>query len=60
MLIHVAQCPLGCFNGGYCGSPNTCVCNTGWGGTNCTQGMYVNYTLGNILMLSCIRIRAVR
>ena len=41
ILLFVAQCTRGCFNGGYCDAPETCVCNTGWGGVNCTQGLFI-------------------
>ena len=37
--VFIAQCTQGCFNGGYCGAPETCVCNDGWGSIDCTEGL---------------------
>ena len=39
LICFIAQCSRGCFNGGYCGAPESCVCNNGWGDVDCREGL---------------------
>ena len=34
----LAVCSSGCYNGGMCTAPNTCMCTSGWTGPTCTTG----------------------
>lgn len=38
--VCLAHCPQGCYNG-KCDSPNTCTCDMGWSGLNCTKGIVI-------------------
>ena len=54
LVVYIlAQCTQGCFNGGYCGAPDSCVCSAGWTGENCTEGLLIlknirNYSIGHV------------
>ena len=52
-FIFIAQCNRGCFNGGYCAAPETCVCNNGWGGIDCTEGL-LSFKLSTYIVQSII------
>ena len=37
--LHVAICNPQCENGGHCAQPGVCVCESGWTGERCGQGL---------------------
>ena len=39
LILIIAVCSSGCYNGGRCIRPNTCLCASGWTGPTCSTGI---------------------
>ena len=45
ILVPTAICDFPCYNGGACITPNTCTCQPGWTGYDCTTGIYTSHNV---------------
>ena len=49
ILVIIAVCSTGCYNGGNCTAPEVCTCPSEWTGNDCRQGTYVGMNISVIL-----------